>query len=193
MRTFGYVKSTLSASDASVDSQTGILPGQYDLRAQLPDVRDQGSVSKCVSCSVTDMLIYKSRSEDRNLTIKDDFFFKERYDKKIDGMSPKEAFEIAKSNYKLKLYAKVGSAEIAKKSILVYGVVLIALPCYNDTNDFWLKSGALMGGHAVTLVGWNNNGFILRNSWGTSYGTGGYHILPYDKFNSAYECWVIIS
>ncbi|MCC5829226.1 MAG: C1 family peptidase [Phycisphaeraceae bacterium] len=36
------------------------------------------------------------------------------------------------------------------------------------------------GGHAVTIVGYNDLGFIVKNSWGTDWGDNGYAIVSYD-------------
>ncbi|WP_295667594.1 C1 family peptidase [uncultured Mucilaginibacter sp.] len=40
----------------------------------------------------------------------------------------------------------------------------------------------VVGGHAVLAVGYNDKEqyFIVRNSWGTDWGDGGYFYLPYD-------------
>lgn len=35
-------------------------------------------------------------------------------------------------------------------------------------------AGRSLGGHAVTIVGFNGGSFIIRNSWGTSWGDGGF-------------------
>lgn len=35
-------------------------------------------------------------------------------------------------------------------------------------------------GHAITIVGYNDDGFIIKNSWGTDWGNNGYATLSYD-------------
>jgi hypothetical protein len=35
------------------------------------------------------------------------------------------------------------------------------------------------GGHAFALVGYNERGFVLQNSWGESWGAAGFALLPY--------------
>ena len=35
------------------------------------------------------------------------------------------------------------------------------------------------GGHAFALVGYNEHGFVVQNSWGTRWGAGGFAVLPY--------------
>src|SRR6266566_4366369 len=44
----------------------------------------------------------------------------------------------------------------------------------------------MLGGHAVMAVGYDdaNQRFIVRNSWGTSWGMQGYFTLPYAYFTS---------
>ena len=43
-----------------------------------------------------------------------------------------------------------------------------------------------VGGHAIVAVGYDNarRHFIIRNSWGTSWGDKGYGYLPYDYFRN---------
>jgi len=48
-----------------------------------------------------------------------------------------------------------------------------------------------LGGHAFALVGYNEVGFLVQNSWGTDWGKGGYATLPYeDWLENAYDAWV---
>lgn len=47
------------------------------------------------------------------------------------------------------------------------------------------------GGHAFAIVGYDHAGFLVRNSWGKSWGDGGYATLTYeDWLESAMDCWV---
>ena len=49
----------------------------------------------------------------------------------------------------------------------------------------------VLGGHAYCLVGYNEVGFLVQNSWGTEWGKGGFATLPYeDWLDSAYDAWV---
>jgi hypothetical protein len=48
-----------------------------------------------------------------------------------------------------------------------------------------------LGGHAFAIVGYNEVGFLVQNSWGESWGSGGFATLPYeDWLDSAYDAWV---
>jgi hypothetical protein len=52
-------------------------------------------------------------------------------------------------------------------------------------------NGKSLGGHAYVLVGYNEVGFLVQNSWGTGWGKDGYATLPYeDWLSSAYDAWV---
>ncbi|MDE2402036.1 MAG: peptidase C1 [Burkholderiales bacterium] len=47
-------------------------------------------------------------------------------------------------------------------------------------------------GHAFALVGFNSNGFVVQNSWGTGWGTGGFAVLSYaDWMSNAMDAWVV--
>lgn len=46
-------------------------------------------------------------------------------------------------------------------------------------------------GHAFAIVGYNERGFLIQNSWGTVWGSHGYGILSYDDWlRNAMDCWV---
>lgn len=60
---------------------------------------------------------------------------------------------------------------------------------FNQINDFfngghdkrwYYSSNRQAQGHAVTIVGYNEDGFIIKNSWGTSWGNKGYATVSYD-------------
>jgi C1A family cysteine protease len=92
-----------------------------------------------------------------------------------------------------------------------------------DSYDQATESGAFpypsknencIGGHAVVAVGYNDSkiiknntdnnkttgAFLIRNSWGTSWGNNGYGWLPYGYVLNAFkgerlmtDCWVLVS
>ena len=48
-----------------------------------------------------------------------------------------------------------------------------------------------LGGHAFCIVGYNEVGFLIQNSWGAQWGRNGFATLPYDDWlESAYDAWV---
>ena len=67
-----------------------------------------------------------------------------------------------------------------------------ARPKSFDQNLFVIpyKPGSA-GGHAIALVGYNDQGFLIQNSWDTAWGAYGYAILTYrDWLANAMDCWV---
>lgn len=53
------------------------------------------------------------------------------------------------------------------------------------------RSGSADGGHAVAIVGYTPQGFVIQNSWGPDWGAGGFALLPYEDFlMHATDVWV---
>ncbi|MDO8414264.1 MAG: C1 family peptidase [Gallionellaceae bacterium] len=53
------------------------------------------------------------------------------------------------------------------------------------------QASASDGGHAFAIVGYNRDGFIIQNSWGTGWGSKGLAVLTYeDWLDNAMDCWV---
>jgi hypothetical protein len=47
------------------------------------------------------------------------------------------------------------------------------------------------GGHAFAIVGYDDEGFWIQNSWGTKWGLNGFGHLSYDDWlENGYDCWV---
>jgi Papain family cysteine protease len=54
-----------------------------------------------------------------------------------------------------------------------------------------LRRSDSLGGHAFALVGYNETGFIVQNSWGPSWGAAGFAVLPYELWNAhGHDAWV---
>jgi hypothetical protein len=53
------------------------------------------------------------------------------------------------------------------------------------------RRGRADGGHAIAVVGYTNDGFIIQNSWGPEWGANGFALLPYeDWLLHATDVWV---
>ena len=47
-----------------------------------------------------------------------------------------------------------------------------------------------LGGHSFAIVGYNDRGFVVQNSWGLAWGAAGFGILPYDDWiEHATDAW----
>ncbi len=104
-------------------------------------------------------------------------------------------FELAKK-YVIAGYAQVNTIEGLKKALYTNGPCYVAFPVYDmERWDFWragYKGQLSMGGHAVTITGWDRNGFIIRNSWGSNWNKGGWTLYPFDQFGMHWEIWTTI-
>ena len=99
--------------------------------------------------------------------------------------------------YKIPHYSRVTSLQGLKRALLEQGPCYMQLPLYNNGVEFWKKQdpsdNVHSTAHAVTVVGYTKNGFIVRNSWGSDWNKSGYVVLPFDDWPIVKECWVITS
>ena len=53
------------------------------------------------------------------------------------------------------------------------------------------RAGRADGGHAIAILGYNELGFIIQNSWGDGWGDNGFALLPYEDYMlHATDVWV---
>lgn len=186
-------------------SKTMVLPQEYTFQSQMPPVLNQGQTNMCVTYAVGSHVDWninmskKTLCKDNNVDRKG--IYSARTTMGDNGMQIKEALNYLKSKgvktnvgvMKIDNYAKVNSEINLKQALIANGPCVGGLMCYNDSTEFWKKGyNKPLGGHAISIVGYTKDGFIIRNSWGTSYGKGGYSILKYSDFNNFFELWTII-
>ena len=110
-----------------------------------------------------------------------------------DGISFKEILSYLRKEGIIQEYALIHSEQALRTAIRVNGPCLGALNVYNSNNcNFW-DGEKLEGGHGISLIGWNNDDFIIRNSWGDKWCKGGNTLLPGNRFNLLKEMWTIIA
>ena len=96
------------------------------------------------------------------------------------------------NTYKIASYGSVSQDLNKIKSALVkYGPLPTAMMVYEDfmhytSGIYSYVSGKKLGGHAVFLVGYNDEEqyFIVKNSWGKKWGENGYFRIAYSEINS---------
>lgn len=198
----GCMPSVMNGTEHVVDIDSKVaLPESFNWISAMPPVRNQGMSQTCVCQSLTGVLDFLHNSELGVSGICNNYSIDELYNcrsnKPGDGMSFKEALHYLRHNglggQKINEYAKITSDNVAKYSIVMFGPIVCGLPVYSGSDrKFWVKRGRFEGGHAVTLVGYNKEGFIIRNSWGTGWADKGHIVIPYDEFsNSCFEAWTI--
>lgn len=116
--------------------------------------------------------------------------FKYRFKKKED--IPQDVYSEA-YNHKILAYARIHTLEGLKIALYENGPCYIAFPVYSNNPDFWnSQNGSLIGGHACVVVGYDEYGFIIRNSWGFNWADNGHSIYSYKNWGSHYEVWTLI-
>jgi C1A family cysteine protease len=100
-----------------------------------------------------------------------------------------------------------------KRAVIRYGGVAVSIdwegpasdsPFYNASTTSYYCLGGVSGNHQVLVVGWDddypaanfavpplgNGAFLVKNSWGTGFGDGGYFYVSY--YDSAFGCLSIM-
>ena len=111
---------------------------------------------------------------------------------------PPDIDQLAKE-LRLSVYQRIRTLVEAKMALYNKMPICIALPIHSQwkaaTNgEIRLPETGeqLRDTHCVVLVGYDDSRsrFIVRNSWGTTWGDNGYGYLPYEYFtNYCYEAW----
>lgn len=203
---FGWSPSKLDGTEFQFDGiQNYEIPEEYSFINYLPEIENQGSTNMCVTYSIAAHLdwncnVDNKQDNKRNNHINKKEIYAIRTTPGDNGMTFKEALSFLKhkgvssdlGNLKIESYMMINSELALKQALLLNGPCIGGLYIKNfDRPDFW-NGNKTYGGHAISIVGYNKNGFIIRNSWGKSWGQKGYAILKYADFNKILECWTIV-
>ena len=101
-------------------------------------------------------------------------------------------------NYPIAGYHRLNNRIEIKQALSIGHPVVIGIQVWDSfESDMTAQTGvvplpntqteSMLGGHAVCIVGYNDapRTFLVKNSWGTSWGMAGYFTLPYEYFNPA--------
>ena len=204
-RLFGFKPSQIDGTERIFSADETIeLPDKYTYRPYLPQVLDQGDQSICVPCTVSTYLNWRENlkngeTKDNEISLFD--IYKVRANKG-EGMTYKDAFKFLRHNgakskegvLKINAYGMIKNIENLRYALVMNGPCCGALPVYNIDSDFWIKKpgNRLMGYHAISIVGYDEEGFFLRNSWGSGFGDRGYTHIKNNDMDKMLEIWTII-
>lgn len=98
----------------------------------------------------------------------------------------------AKAKFKIKSYARTTDINTIKKALHDYGAVYVGFAVFSDfsyykTGYYEHKSGYKRGYHAVAIVGYDKEGWKVKNSWGTGWGDNGYFWIKYNQMDNDVE------
>lgn len=196
-------------------------PPVLDLKNQMFAVRDQGSQGSCAAMSGAAMKDWQEMTDvSMSEYMSPQFIYNNREDLSEEGMYMRNLMNILKIlgtcresmwaygkitkpsqaaynealNYIVKGYASIDTIDELKQALYDNGPCVIAVPVYNYGARMWKQRTGdyFLGGHAMAIVGYNNEGFIIRNSWGDDWNGTGYTIFPYEDWGLQYEAWTTI-
>lgn len=205
---YGWTPSKLDGTESKfVEPKNLNIPEEYSYVNNLPPIENQGSTNMCAVYALSVHLdwnynIDHGTNNKVSINIDKHKLYDIRENNLEDaGMTFKEALDFLKKKgissknglIKIDRYLKVNSFLALKYALIMNGPCVAGLYVRDpDADDFWNGGSTIYGGHAVAIVGYNKKGFIIRNSWGTSYGENGYSIITYEDFNKIIECWTIV-
>jgi len=207
---------------SKVYASSVVIPGIVDHRRKLLDIRNQGNQGTCAAQSAACMKEWQEgRDIGLQSHLSPQFVYNNRENKKSEGMYGRDVMRILSEvgivlereypyrtkrkinktllararRFTIAGYAKVNSIDELKRALIDNGPCYIAVPVYDDGIRMWKQkhlNQKQTGGHAMCLVGYNKDGFIIRNSWGTRWGNSGYCIFPYKDWGCQWEVWTTI-
>lgn len=100
--------------------------------------------------------------------------------------------------YRISSYYRVDGIDSIKAGVYKLGGVMIAAPMLECL--YWPIGNRVIydpkkhiksdGNHAMTIVGWTENHWIVLNSWGTSWGDNGIAYIPFNY--PIAEAWAVV-
>lgn len=117
------------------------------------------------------------------------------YKEKDSNVLPpsKKLYDVA-AQYRIANFARVTTVDGLKRALIELGPCYLLLPLFSTRPNFWIPQAddKCSSGHAVAVVGYNREGFILKNSWGHEWNGDGHIIFPYNEWGRQWECWVSV-
>ena len=205
MKTFGFIPSLITWNTPKYKAPASQpLPKKYTYRPFLSPVTNQGTDPYCIPHSIATWLNWRENTK-TGIKVDNHIRYQDIYRaKKVtgEGMTYQEAFDFLKKKgvktdkgvMKISQVGYIPNINALKAALIANGPCFGALPVYDpDCNQFWKRNGSpVQGWHSITIVGWNEDGFIIRNSWGVAYGDKGYMTLPYAEASNFKELWTIL-
>lgn len=191
------------------------IPDKYTV-TELPKVKNQGSVNSCCACAAAEILeVLNGREFSKSVTFSEGYIYGRCRSEngKYKGMYPDllveelrkkgsvptslydkcyempEMQEILKNNKNISALDKIAENYRIKGYICFLGkkydemkeaVYTHDVPLFAVSEDYFKES------HAIIIVGYTKNGFIIQNSWGEKWGNKGRKEIPFDAIDYAY-------
>lgn len=121
---------------------------------------------------------------------------------RINDQPSQAAYMDAKSRVIVTKYSRVVGSKGVVSAVADAKPVIFGARIYSDfygvskDRPIATRGGSYSGGHAMVVVGYSKyfEQFVVRNSWGTGWGDGGYCIIPFSWFDDkgiVFDAWTI--
>ena len=194
----GCLQSGYSDKDIYFEGDLPSIPVEFKLK-DVGRVYNQGQNPWCAAYTAKQILEYQYRisNVDKVIDVKD------LYDKKHnqgEGMIPRDVFDILLhegvkcadgKEARIQYYMRINSLIMLQTAIISNGPAFLALPVKSMVSQSFWNGNSDFGGHAITVIGWNRESFILKNTWGNDWGDGGYCYLDFTDFDKVFEAWTL--
>ena len=151
------------------------------------DTIDQGKDPICAACAATVFLKWNYNK---------DFNYYNLFDNAggtKEGISFIQMLKYLRSKGLIMEYALVHSEQALKTAITINGPCLAGMTVRDSKKSNFWDGTKQEGMHGVAIIGWNDKGFIIKNSWGDDWGKHGTTILPHERFSEFKEIWTVIA
>ena len=130
-------------------------------------------------------------------------------DGRVMFIKPKPGWDTDALQRHLGVYYRIDKTSVVDMQSAIHHVGAIYVSC--DVHDGWsveskaktirghdtlpsiapIDDPASLGGHAFALIGFNEHGFVVQNSWGIEWGLRGFATLPYAQWSRyGSDAWV---
>ena len=206
MKGFGFIPSLITANTTRFNAPKSLnLPKKFTYRPFLSPVTNQGPDPYCIPHCIACWLNWREnvkRGTKVDYHIKYADIYRSKKTKSDEGMTYQDAFEYLRKKgvktdkgiMKITAAGFIPSEPMLKAALIANGPCFGALPVYNsEVDEFWKKTGSKPEGwHSITIVGWDEKGYIIRNSWGVGFADKGYVTIPYSDVKNFRELWTIL-
>jgi len=97
-----------------------------------------------------------------------------------------------KPEHQIGAWASTTDIKTIQNALQTSGLVYVGFAVYNDffsykEGYYAYASGGLAGYHAVAIVGYDDQGWKVKNSWGTGWGESGYFRILYSQMTNSVQ------
>ncbi len=131
-------------------------------------------------------------------------------DGKIDFVRPRDGWDVDALARPLGVYYRIDRTSVVDIQAAIFQTGAVYVSASVHTGWDVVKAGKrtlahatlpdikfdaktkVTGGHAFALVGYNDRGFVVQNSWGASWGASGFAVMSYEDWvENGTDAWVV--